>query len=117
MPVVPVDFEAVTEADRRFFVRHPDRSHRVRHTSQAEMAQVTRSGSMLDAPMPGFRWFTAIRQVAEGVRVRVYVQAPELCDTDVSEAVAAQIYREVEGQGTRDLTARLVSALKKAGAM
>jgi hypothetical protein len=117
MPVVPDDFEAVTEADRRFFKRHPGRSHRIRHTSMAELAQAERVDHALDAPFPGFRWFTVIRQVTPGARVRVYVQAPELCETDVPEEMAAQIYREVESQNTRDLTARLVGALKQAGAM
>lgn len=117
MPVVPAEYEAVTEGDRRFFERHTDRSHRIRHTSQAEMDLKGRSGSTFDPPIPGFRWFTVIRQVAPGARVRVYVQAPELCETDVPEAVAARIYAEAEGQNTRELTAGLVAALKKAGAM
>jgi hypothetical protein len=117
MPVVPDDYEAVTDGDRRYFERHTDRSHRIRHTSQPEIAQAARMGRTFDGPFPGFRWFTVIRQVAPGARVRVYVQAPELCETDVAEEVAAQIYREVESQNTRDLTARLVGALKQAGAM
>ncbi len=117
LPVVPDDFEAVTEGDRRFFERHPGRSHRIRHTSMAELAQAERIDHALDTPFPGFRWFTVIRQVTPGARVRVYVQAPELCETDVPEEMAASIYREVEGQNTRDLTARLVGALKQAGAM
>jgi hypothetical protein len=117
LPVVPEDFEAVTEADRRFFLRHPERSYRVRLTAEAELRQAGRAGCPLDAPFPNFRWFTAIRQVAPGCRLRVYLQAPALCETDVPEALAAAIYRRSEGQSAREATVCMIHALKKAGAL
>jgi hypothetical protein len=117
LPVVPEDFEAVTEADRRFFLRYPQRSYRVRHTSRAEIDQGARAGSAFEAPYAKFRWFTAIRQVAPGCRLRVYLQAPALCETDIPEALAADIYHRFEGQSARDTTILMMDALRKAGAL
>lgn len=117
LPVAPPELEAAVEADRRFFERRPARSHCIRHTGRAEIAAAERAGCGLDPALPGFRWFTAVRQLAPGVRVRVYLQAPAMCETDVPEDMAAALYRRSEGRKARDVTASMVAALKAAGAL
>ncbi|MFE1601589.1 hypothetical protein [Methylobacterium sp. ID0610] len=83
------------EGDRRFFRRHRDRSHRVRHLSDAERAAFERAGKVLRAPIPGWRWFVAVKQVAPGVRIRQPFQGPEAAEVDLPEDLAAGLWSAV----------------------
>ncbi len=87
--------DRVTDADRLFFERLPHRQHRVRLTSQAEIArQELIDGRPMTIP-PGYRWFTAVHNIAK----------PNLegAENDLDEATAREVfewvaepYREIE---------------------
>ena len=86
--------DRITQTDRRFFERRPDRQHRVRLASQAEVEQHT----IVDAcpsPPDGYRLYVAVRNVAPGARLRQFLVAPEGRETDLSEAVARVIFEKV----------------------
>ena len=82
----------ITQADRRFFERRPDRQHRIRLTSQAEIDQQ----ALLDRKPPwipqGFRLFTVVRNVAPGYRMRLFVRSPEGAETDLDESTCRQVF-------------------------
>jgi hypothetical protein len=56
-----------SEADRLWFQAHPHRKHRVRPHIPGEWPH----GYPERVPPPGWRWFTVIRQVQPGFRVRL----------------------------------------------
>ncbi len=95
--------DRVTDGDRRFFERRPDRSYRVRLASAAE---VETAGAVLDAstaPVSGGRWIMLIRKLAGDVRLRVMAQAQERVAGDldlVSEDEAGRAYRYTCRPGT-----------------
>lgn len=81
------------DADRRYFERRPHRSYRLRRSFPAEGEQV----SILiggEWPMTVGALFTAVRQVAPGVRARAFFLAPRSLETDVSDAEAAEYFRQ-----------------------
>ena len=57
-------------SDRRFFERFPHRQHRVRLASREE---IDHWGELL---LKGFELYTAVRTVAPGARLRVFLPAP-----------------------------------------
>jgi hypothetical protein len=73
--------ERVTKNDRKFFVRHQHRKHRLRPAAQIEI-EVERGGM---EPPPGSRWFTIVRQLLPGVRVRLIVPLSDDIKKDLSE--------------------------------
>jgi hypothetical protein len=96
----------VTQADRLFFERRPDRQHRIRPTSQAEIArQELIDGRPMTIP-PGCRWFTAVHNSAPGYRLCLFVAKLEGAETDLNEATA----REWVVEPYRDVEARLRKA-------
>jgi hypothetical protein len=102
--------DRVTQADRRFFERRPDRQHRVRLTSQAEIEQIALLEGCPVAPPSGCRIFTVVRNVAPGVRLRVYTCAMEGAETDLSEAQALAIYESTATPKQRELAAQMRAA-------
>ncbi len=105
--------DRVTQADRRFFERFPDRQHRVRLTSAAELEQQT----ILDGKPPfipdGCRCFTLIRNIAPGARMRLFWTAPADAETDLSEEIARAIYERAATPQARRIAAQI---LENAGA-
>ena len=95
--------DRVTDGDRRFFERRPDRTYRVRLASAAE---VVTAGAVLDAdttPVRGGRWVMLIRKLAGDVRLRVLAQAQEHIAGDldlVGEEEASRAYRWTCRPGT-----------------
>ena len=86
----------VTQADRLFFERRPDRKHRVRLASQAEIGhQELLAGGPLAIP-PGCCIFTLVRNIAPGVRLRLFTAAPEGAETDLSEDIARAIFEAAQ---------------------
>lgn len=78
-------------ADRRFFERWPERHHRIRLSSAAEIESLKLLGEGQDAPA-GYCWYTAVRQVVPDVRIRSFVVWREGAETDVAEPVAAMVF-------------------------
>jgi hypothetical protein len=105
-----VDRAADTDID--FFKKHPDRQHRVRLASEAEIAEAEIvEGKLLRAP-EGFRWFTIVRKLP-GARLRVFVAAPAgaKTGTDLDEDVAAALFDTVAPSGLGEIEAALQAAL------
>lgn len=91
--------EQSIRADAKFLERRPDRNHRVRLSSPAEVATIRllHPGTVIT---PGFRWYTAVRQVWPGIRLRVFTIGFADPDCDVSEDVCRSVYDR--GRTTRD---------------
>jgi hypothetical protein len=88
--------DRVTQADRLFFERFPNRQHRVRLASQAEIEQnavLTGSGDMILSP--GQQHYVAVKNVAPGHRMRLSVVGPINAETDLNEDEARRIYEVV----------------------
>jgi len=71
----------VTEGDRRFFDCHKHRNHQLRQAAQVEI-ELERAGM---EPPSGTRWFTIVRQLRPGMRLRLIVPLPEATEPDLSE--------------------------------
>jgi hypothetical protein len=105
-----VHVDEVTDGDRVFFEQHPQRRHRIRHSHACEIAQNEIVEGKPWTPPPGWRWFTIVRNVASGVRARLYTVYYEDAPTDVDEATAREIYEYLETPRTRELEAQLLKA-------
>jgi hypothetical protein len=107
--------ERVTDTDRVFFEQHPDRKHRVRLASEVEIAQLEIvRGNVMTLP-PGMRHFAIVRNVAPGVRLRVFVTNARHATTDVPEVLTAAIFDAVAPPKLHDIEASLRTALSKEG--
>jgi hypothetical protein len=104
--------DRVSQADRRFFERFPHRKHRVRLASQAEIGQnEILQGETVWLP-PGYRWFTVVRNVAPGARLRLFVRYLEDAETDLDEATAREIFELASTEQTRKIEAGLRTAIE-----
>ena len=91
MKKLSASVDRVTQADRLFFDRLPYRQHRIRLTSQAEIArQELIDGRPITIP-PGFRWFAAVHNIAK----------PNLegAENDLDEATAREVFEWVSRYG------------------
>ena len=80
--------DRVTDADLKYFERFPHRQHRIRIASQVEIAQLEIiEGKPVLLP-DGCRVFTVVRNVAPGIRLRVFVLGIEGSDLDEASARA-----------------------------
>jgi hypothetical protein len=99
--------DLVTQADRAFFLRRPERQHRVRISHPAEIEQLRIvSGKPLAAPA-GCRHFTVVRNVAPGVRWRVFVLNDADAETDLPEELARTVWKAAETSYVREFVADL----------
>jgi hypothetical protein len=104
-----IDRAADTDID--FFKKHPDRKHRVRLASEAEIAEAEIvEGKLLQGP-EGYRWFAIVRKLP-GCRLRVFVAAPAWAQVglDVPEDVAAAVFQGAAPSGVREIEAALQAA-------
>ena len=112
--------DCITEADARFFDRFPGRAHRARIASIAELDQnALMSGETDKAPEPGRRWFVVVRQIAPGVRLRLFSESAADADVDcMTEAEARDVFEFVAAGHpfAAQLEARLRAAVAKRGA-
>ena len=83
--------EPSIQADAKFFERRPDRNHRVRLASSAEVEIIglMHPGTVI---APGMRWYTAVRQIHPGIRCRVFTIDFADLDCDETEAVCRSVY-------------------------
>lgn len=100
-----VRVERVTRSDAKFFERFPHRCHRVRLTSQAEIAQDAVLLGKPQQPPPGHQFYTAVKNIGPGVRLRLSICGPQDADTDLSEAQAFEIYERFNGPDVRKIEA------------
>ena len=69
--------DRVTQADRLFIEHRPGRQHRVRLASRAEVNQRELFDGKSPLIPPDRRPFTAVRNIAPGARMRLFLPAPE----------------------------------------
>lgn len=103
------DNEPSILSDARFFERRPDRNHRIRVSSVAEveMIRLLHPGNVLT---PGMRWYTSVRQIRKGIRCRVFTIGLADLDCDAPEDVCLWVYER--GRTNRD--AEIETSLRKA---
>jgi hypothetical protein len=102
--------DLVTQADRRFFERFPHRQHRVRLASRAEIGQnEVLEGHPVWLP-EGLHIFIAVRNIAPGIRMRLFLRAPEMSETDVDELTALAIYEAASTPRSQQIEAELRKA-------
>ncbi len=105
--------DRVTQADRLFFERFPNRMHRVRLASRAEIEQRELIDGAILMVAPGCRIFCAVRNVAPGCRLRLYVQGLEGSETDLAEGVARAIFEASATPRTWVIEAQMRKAVEK----
>jgi hypothetical protein len=106
--------DRITQADCCFFERHPGRQHRVRLAGQAEIAQHELfEGKPVDQP-PGCRIFAIVRNIAPGVRMRLFTFGLEGAETDLSETMARSIFEECATPYARQIEAEMRAAVEGA---
>jgi hypothetical protein len=107
--------DRVAQADARFFERFPRRKHRVRLASEAEMSQYKIiDGRPVFLP-PGCRFFVAVRNVAPGARLRLFVRGLEFSETDLSEEMALAVFESAATEKTREIEAGLRKVMEGRG--
>jgi hypothetical protein len=104
--------DLVTHADARFFERFPRRQHRVRTASKGEIEQ---NEILMGEPVwlpSGYRWFTVVRNVADGARMRLFVRYPEGAETDLAEETAKSIFLCAATPRTWEIEAQIRKAVE-----
>jgi hypothetical protein len=94
-------------SDRRFFERFPHRQHRVRLASREE---IDHWGELLPQ---GFELCTAVRNVAPGARLRMFLPAPLGRETDVDEVMARVVYETAAPPHIWDAEAQLRKLMRE----
>jgi hypothetical protein len=108
-----VSTDWTSDSDRIFFEQHPHRTHRVRLASTAEIEiNQTLSGHDQSLP-PGQRHFCAIKQIAPGLRIRVYLHGTEAAGPDEPEWIAKLAFEASAGPPARQLEERMRAAAAK----
>ena len=66
-------------ADAAYFERRPNREHRLRRSFKAEVLQnhLMSSGEMDSRLEPGLGWFTIVKNLCCGTRLRMFVKLPD----------------------------------------
>lgn len=82
-PHVPEIADAASERDREWFARHPERRHRVRPFIPGELP-------LHPAAVATGSWFTVVKLVRAGMRVRLSVRLPSA--PGPSEAQAEHLF-------------------------
>lgn len=103
--------DRVIEADRRFFQRQPWRSYRLRVSARAEVQAGAVLGSLETRLPDGLAYYTAVRQIAPGIRTRKFLIGAASKDVDLSEDVCRRIYQTAGGiPQMKDIERRLEQA-------
>ena len=91
MQRVAGEAERITDADRRFFERFPQRSYRYRRAGHAEVRQLEAVYGASIFTEAGTVPFILIKNLAPGVRMRAFLPGP--ADEDGSGATEAELAR------------------------
>jgi hypothetical protein len=96
--------DKITDADRKFFERHPHRRHRIRVAGRAEFEHVALAVGKRALPLePGLIRFTAVRNVKKGWRIRAFFHGVWNLDVDdLTEEAASDVFRQLR---TEDMDA------------
>lgn len=104
-----IELAIVIEGDRRFFHRHSDRHHRIRHMAHAEVADFVARGLALLSQPDGWRWFVAVKRVLMG-RIRSPFGSPEDAEVDLPEDLARCLFLAADNATRTGLAYCVVSA-------
>lgn len=86
------ELDVLLNADRNFFERRPDRSYRIRRCFRPEIEINRLVAPTARQPKAGMAWFTLVRQVAPGVRLRLFIQGLSDAETDLPEAAVRELW-------------------------
>lgn len=96
MTALGAKVDLVTQSDRKFFLRGRERQYCVRISHPAEIEQLRIvCGKPLAAPAGG-RHFTVVRNIAPGLRWRLFVLNVADAETDLPEEVAREVWEAAE---------------------
>jgi hypothetical protein len=88
--------DRITDADRKFFERFPNRRHRLRVAHRAEIEQGALVFCESVIPLPdGMIHFAAVRNVRTGFRLRVFFAGHAELDVDLSESAAWSVFMQL----------------------
>ena len=107
--------DRVSQADKRYFERFPDRHHRVRVTSAAEIEQQELLEGKPTWMPPGYRMFTVVWNIAVGARMRLFVRYLEDAETDLDEATAKSVFLCAATPHTWKIEAQIREAVERRG--
>lgn len=94
--------DRMSQADKKFFERFPDRRHRVRLAHKAEVEAGAVVNGMNPTRLPSeFKHFVAVKFLSPDCRMRLGFIGLEGSETDVSEAVAAAIFEAAKSEQPR----------------
>ncbi|WP_156383957.1 hypothetical protein [Methylobacterium sp. Leaf456] len=82
--------QPVLDDDRRFFEEQPNRQHRIRCASPAEVDVI--ADQLGRRPAQSGRWYAHVKQVEPGVRLRAFSFGSLDLDTDQPEDVCRAAY-------------------------
>ena len=110
--------DAPGEADRAFFLGHPERHYLVRRARRVELRMhEIMAGAKLQKP-PGYRWYFAVGRVDIGREKRLFATPPLRHPERFSDTVCRMIFNQVDCGAEYDLdeVADEVAALQSAAA-
>jgi hypothetical protein len=94
--------DRMSQADKKFFERFPDRRHRVRLAHMAEVEAGAVVNGMNPTQLPSdFKHFVAVKFLSPDCRMRLSFIGLEGSETDVSEAVAEAIFEAAKSDQPR----------------
>jgi hypothetical protein len=105
--------DLISEADRKYFERFPQRRHHLRVAGRVEIeGEEIMRGRVMTAP-PGRQFYTAVRNVRPGLRLRILFHGPADADPELfSEAQAQAIYAFHETEGHRAVEAQMIEIIE-----
>ena len=95
--------DRVTWGDKLYFLRFPQRRHRVRVSHPAELDEM----GIPDAP-PGYRQFAVVKNLGPDIRKRLFVLNVADAETDLPEEVARAIFERACASGPKGRIRRAV---------
>lgn len=112
--------DRMSQADKKFFERFPDRRHRVRLAHKAEVE----AGAVINGVNPTclpreFKHFVAVKSLAPECRIRLGFIAPGGIETDLSEQIAAAFFEAAKwesGHRASRIEAQIIEMLNSRGA-
>ena len=100
--------DRVLDSDRQFFVRHANRSYRLRPAFPPEVEVLAvLDGQKIELP-DDWLWFTAVRQFAPGIRVRAFGAMAPLGGDDPPEPICKTLF-EAWASTSRDFLDRVAA--------
>jgi hypothetical protein len=105
--------DLISEADRKYFERSPERRHRVRVTDRVELEEEQLLCGRIRSVPAGWQFYTAVRNVRPGLRSRIVFLAPADRDFELfSEAKARAIYAFHETEEHRAVEAQMIELIE-----